>query len=255
MKRSGCAASAALVLASIGPVPLWAAPTAAPSRSAQAEAAPTAALERPSAADLLERGRQLLEARAAATAAALGGRIDVHVADQAAERLAQVPCSPQVFLPAGGRPTGKTSIGLRCTHQPWQVRIPAEVALLVPVPVPSRPLPAGTVLRESDWSLSEVNVAAWPRGVTTDPRQLEGATTTRPLKAGEPIPPQAVQSRSHLGPGDPVQVVLSGAGFTIKATGKMLHQASPGQPARVQLDSGRTVAGILREDREIEVNL
>jgi len=111
------------------------------------------------------------------------------------------------------------------------------------------------VLRESDWSLAEVNVAAWPRGVATDPRQLEGSTVTRPLKAGEPIPPTAVQSRAHLGPGDPVQVVLNGAGFVIKATGRMLNPASPGQTARVQLDSGRTVAGILREDREIEVNL
>ncbi|WP_338615709.1 flagellar basal body P-ring formation chaperone FlgA [Pigmentiphaga sp. CHJ604] len=239
MKRSGRATAAALLLACLAQLPAWA---DTPGTS-------------PSAADLLERGRQLLEARAAAAAATLGGRLDIHIQEQAAERIAQAPCAPQVFLPAGGRPTGKTSIGLRCAHQPWQIRIPAEVALLVPVPVPSRPLPAGTVLRESDWSLAEVNVAAWPRGVATDPRQLEGSTVTRPLKAGEPIPPSAVQSRAHLGPGDPVQVVLTGAGFVIKATGRMLHPASPGQTARVQLDSGRTVAGILREDREIEVNL
>ena len=169
MKRSGRAAAAALLLAALAQLPAWA-DTPAPS---------------PSTADLLERGRQLLEARAAAAAATLGGRLDIHIQEQAAERIAQAPCAPQVFLPAGGRPTGKTSIGLRCTHQPWQIRIPAEVALLVPVPVPSRPLPAGTVLRESDWSLAEVNVAAWPRGVATDPRQLEGSTVTRPLKAGE----------------------------------------------------------------------
>lgn len=236
MKRSACATAATLLLAALAPLQSWAAPSAP-------------------AAGLLERGRQLLEARAGAAASTLGGRIDVHIQDQAAERIAQAPCAPQVFLPPGGRPTGRTSIGLRCAHQPWQIRIPADVALLVAVPVPSRPLPAGTVLRESDWSLAEVNVAAWPRGVATDPRQLEGATVTRPLKAGEPIPPSAVQSRAHLGAGDPVQVVLTGAGFVIKATGRMLHPASPGQSARVQLDSGRTVAGVLREDREIEVNL
>lgn len=237
MKRSARAAAAVLLLATLAPLPSRAAPAAPP------------------AAELLERARQLLEARAAAAASTLGGRIDVHIADQAAERIAQAPCAPLVFLPAGGRSTGKTSIGLRCAHQPWQIRIPADVALLVAVPVPSRPLPAGTVLRESDWSLTEVNVAAWPRGVATDPRQLEGATVTRALKAGEPIPPSAVQSRAHLGSGDPVQVVLTGAGFVIKATGRMLQPASPGQSARVQLDSGRTVAGVLREDREIEVNL
>ncbi|MBX6316949.1 flagellar basal body P-ring formation chaperone FlgA [Pigmentiphaga sp.] len=235
MKRSGCAAALALVLTSIGASPAWAEPGTAP--------------------ELIERGRKLLEARAASAAGALGGRIDIQISGQAAERLAQAPCSPQVFLPPGGRPLGKTAIGMRCAQQPWQVRIPAEVSVYVPVPVPNRPLPAGTVLRENDWSLAEVNIAAWPRGVMTDPLQLEGATTTRPLKAGEPIPPAALQSRSQLGPGDPVQVVLSGVGFTIKASGKMLHAARPGQPARVQLDTGRTVAGILREDREIEVNL
>ncbi|WP_124079418.1 flagellar basal body P-ring formation chaperone FlgA [Pigmentiphaga humi] len=205
--------------------------------------------------ELLEQGRLLLEERAAGSAAALGGRVEVHIAEQAAARVADAPCVPMVFLPPGGRPTGKTSIGLRCAAQPWQIRVPAEVALLVPVPVPTRPLGAGAVLREGDWSLAEVNLAAWPRGVATDPAQMEGATVVRAVKAGEPIPPASLQSRAHLGAGDPVQVILNGAGFVIKATGKMLHQASPGQQARVQLDSGRTVAGILRDDREIEVRL
>ncbi|MDX3904115.1 MAG: flagellar basal body P-ring formation chaperone FlgA [Pigmentiphaga sp.] len=251
MKRPGhlTAAASALILAAAmpGTAPLRAAPAAPPSSASHASP--------PAMNDLLERGRQLLQARAAATASALGGRIEIHLAEQAFERLAQAPCAPQVFVPPGGRPVGKTSIGLRCANQPWQIRIPAEVALLVAVPVPSRPLPAGTVLREGDWSLSEVNMAAWPRGVTTDPRQLDGASTTRPLRAGEPIPPHALQSRWQVGPGDPVQVVLSGSGFLIKATGKMLQQARPGQPARVQLESGRTVAGVLREDREVEVSL
>ncbi|WP_420226036.1 flagella basal body P-ring formation protein FlgA [Pigmentiphaga litoralis] len=55
--------------------------------------------------------------------------------------------------------------------------------------------------------------------------------------------------------GDPVQVVLVGPGFTIKAAGKLLQQATPGQSTRVQLESGRTVAGTMRDGREIEVNL
>jgi flagella basal body P-ring formation protein FlgA len=208
------------------------------------------------AADLLEQGRQLLEDRAASSAEAVGGRVEVRIAEIAAERVSHAPCTdPEVFLPPGGLPVGKTNFGLRCPDKPWQIRVPADVALYAQVPVPTRPLSAGTLLQPNDIALAEVNLAAWPRGMVTDTQQLDGNLLIRPLRAGEPIPPSSVQSRDRLNAGDQVQVVLNGDGFVIKADGKAIGQAIPGQSIRVQLAGGRTVTGTLREGRQIEVNL
>jgi len=209
----------------------------------------------PHASDTAAQAERLLNERVQPQAQALGARIEINLGQVLEERASRAPCSPEVFVPPGTRLWGKTYIGLRCPGKPWQVRVPVEVALYAPVPMLLRPMPAGTTLQESDWTMSEINLAAWSRAVVTDERKLAGAQISRALRAGEPISPDSLQSRFRLGTGDPVQVVLVGQGFTIKASGKVMHPTAPGQSTRVQLDSGRTVAGTMRDDREIEVAL
>ncbi len=203
----------------------------------------------------LAQAHKLLSERAASNAQALGARIEVHIDPNAQQRLSQAPCSPQAFLPASTRLWGKIHVGFRCTSKPWQIRVPAQVAMLAQVPVLTRPITAGSVLQDGDWALAEIDIAAWPRGVSLAPERLVGAKAGRALRAGEPIPPDALKSHSRLSAGDPVQVTLLGTGFTVKATGKVMQAASPGQSIRVKLDSGPTVSGVLRDDREIEVTL
>ena len=198
---------------------------------------------------------QMLRERVEAQAQALGARIEIALGSVLDDRLSRAPCQPDVFLPPGTRVWGKTYIGLRCATPNWQVRVPVDVALIVSVPMFVRPMAPGSVVQPGDWTYSDVNMAAWPRGVVTDDKALAGSRIVRQARAGEPIPPDALQSGARMASGDPVQVVLIGPGFTIKAAGKLLQQATPGQSTRVQLESGRTVAGTMRDGREIEVNL
>jgi flagella basal body P-ring formation protein FlgA len=209
----------------------------------------------PHAGDTAAQAEQLLHERVQAQAHALGARVEISLGQALDERASRAPCTPEVFIPPGTRLWGKTYIGLRCPGKPWQVRVPVEVALYAPVPMLLRPMAAGATLQEGDWTVSEINLAAWPRAVVTDETKLAGAQLSRALRAGEPISPDTLQSRLRLGTGDPVQVVLVGQGFTIKASGKVMHPTTPGQSTRVQLDSGRIVAGTMRDDREIQVNL
>jgi flagella basal body P-ring formation protein FlgA len=198
---------------------------------------------------------QMLRERVEAQAHALGARIEISLGSVLDDRLSRAPCQPEVFLPPGTRVWGKTYIGLRCATPNWQVRVPVDVALLVSVPMFVRPMAPGSVVQPGDWTYSDINMAAWPRGVVTDDKALAGSRIVRQARAGEPIPPDALQSGARMASGAPVQVVLIGPGFMIKAAGKLLQQATPGQSTRVQLESGRTVAGTMRDDREIEVNL
>lgn len=215
--------------------------------SSAAVAAPTG--------DIAQQARLMLEDRVQAQAQALGARVAVKLDATLDERAARAPCTPDVFTPPGTRLWGKTTIGLRCAGSSWQVRVPVEVAMYTDVPMPIRPMPTGAVLQPGDWTLQEVNLAAWSRPLVSDADSLEGATVGRALRAGEPIPPDAIRARGRMGIGDPVQVILVGQGFTVKMAGKVLQAAEPGQSARVKLESGRTVAGVLRDDRAVEVQL
>jgi flagella basal body P-ring formation protein FlgA len=197
----------------------------------------------------------LLRERVDAQAQALGARVEITLGSVLDDRLSRAPCQPEVFLPPGTRVWGKTYIGLRCATPNWQVRVPVDVALYVSVPMFVRPMSPGSIVQPGDWTYGDVDMAAWPRGVVTDDKALAGSRIVRQARVGEPIPPDALQSGARMASGAPVQVVLIGPGFMIKAAGKLLQQATPGQSTRVQLESGRTVAGTMRDDREIEVNL
>jgi flagella basal body P-ring formation protein FlgA len=206
------------------------------------------------ASSIAEIGERLLRERAQPQADVLGADIAVRVPTLAA-RAADAPCKPEVFLPPTAKPWGKTQIGLRCADSNWTVRLPAEVALTATVPTPTRPIKAGAVLAPGDWTMTELNVAGWTRGVTVDETGLAGSRVTRPLRAGEPIPPDALTSAARMGVGEQVRVLLIGKGFTVRAAGEIVQQSTVGGSARVKLESGRTVSGTLRPDKQIEVQL
>jgi flagella basal body P-ring formation protein FlgA len=206
------------------------------------------------AAAIAEAGERLLRERAQSQADVLGAEIAVRVPTLAA-RAADAPCKPEVFLPPGAKPWGKTQIGLRCNDSNWTVRLPAEVALTATVPVPVRPIKAGAVLAQGDWTMTELNVAAFTRGITPDEQGLAGSRVTRPLRAGEPIPPDALTSAARMGVGEQVRVLLIGKGFTVRSAGEIVQQSTTGGSARVKLESGRTVSGTLRADKQVEVHL
>lgn len=204
---------------------------------------------------LIDQGRMLLEERAASSAQAVGGRVEITVSEQAAARVAAAPCpDPEVFLPPGGLALGKSSFGLRCAGTAWQLRVPADVALYAQVPVAVHALAAGAPVAAGDLVMAEVNLGTYPRGLVTGMEQVAGGIAMRPVAAGAPIPIGGVQSPDHMSAGSTVQVLLTGDGFTVKAAGKLLGPTNPGQTARVQLDNGRTVTGTMRAGREVEVS-
>lgn len=206
------------------------------------------------AQSIAEIGERMLRDRAQSQADVLGAEIAVRVPTLAA-RAADAPCKPEVFLPPSSRSWGKTQIGLRCADSNWTIRLPAEVSLTATIPVLTRPVRAGAVLAQGDWTLTELDVSGWTRGVTVDEQTLAGSRVTRPLRAGEPIPPDALSSAARMGVGEQVRVLLIGKGFTVRAAGEIVQQSTVGGSARVKLESGRTVSGTLRPDKQIEVHL
>jgi flagella basal body P-ring formation protein FlgA len=173
-------------------------------------------------------------------------------------RLQLAPCAQiQPYLPAGTRPLGRTRIGLRCVDGQgrWNVFLPVTVRLLAQALVTTAPLPMGTVLQASHFTMAEVDLAERPDPAFTTTPPVLGRTLARPLGAGDALRRNDLKPRQYFQAGDVVRVVAVGPGYAVSAEGQALSHGIEGQPARVRTESGRIVTGVPAGDRRVEVAL
>lgn len=220
--------------------------------NAQAQTAPSTALD----AALVERVRQLAETAARATAPP-GTRVAVEIG-QLDARLRLAPCQQvQPYLPPGMSAWGKSRIGLRCTDgvARWNVTLPVRVAVYGRAVVASAPLPAGVNLSQEHLALADIDIAAEPGAVFTDPAQLIGRTLARPLGASEALRAPALKSRQWFAAGETVQVQAVGPGFSVASEAQALSAGIEGQDVRVRFESGRISSGRAVGERRVELLL
>lgn len=196
-----------------------------------------------------------LTARAETQAQAMNARLEVHFDAATQQRLDNAPCLPAIQLTNASRLWGRVAVQLRCPDQSWHAQVFANVRVMAYAPLLINPVSAGHFLQADDWTLAEIDLSAYPRGVLTDETSLIGARTRRPLRAGAPIPPDALTAGQTTKTGQTVRVVLIGSGFTIKAQGKAIGRATPGQPLQVELESGQRISGMMNAQQEVEIRM
>ncbi|SPE19397.1 putative Flagella basal body P-ring formation protein FlgA [Burkholderiales bacterium] len=176
------------------------------------------------------------------------GEIDPHL------RLA--PCErTEAFLRPGGRLWGRSFVGLRCLQHPgWSISVPVTVRLYGMALVAEQPLPALQPISASAVRQQEVEVTREPGGVVVEAQQLEDRVCTRSLEVGQPIPLNSLRTLPAVGQGDPVKLIGVGSGFSISTEATALATVAAGELVRVRTDSGRTVSGIARKGRVVEVS-
>ena len=207
-------------------------------------------------AALLERVRVLAETAARAAAPA-GTRVAVEIGALDA-RLRLAPCQQvQPYLPPGVAVWGRSRIGLRCTDGAarWNVTLPVRVAVFGRAVVASGPLPAGVNLSQEHLALADIDVAAEPGAVFTDPALLVGRILARPLGASEAVRAPALKSRQWFAAGETVQVLAVGPGFSVASEAQALSAGIEGQDVRVRFDSGRVASGRAVAERRVELAL
>ena len=173
-------------------------------------------------------------------------------------RLQLAPCAQiQPYLPAGTRPLGRTRIGLRCVdgQARWNVFLPVTVRLFAQAVVTTAPLPMGTVLQASHFTMAEVDLAERPDPAFTTTPPVLGRTLARPLGAGDALRRNDLKPRQYFQAGDLVRVVAVGPGYAVSAEGQALSHGIEGQPARVRTESGRIITGVPAGDRRVELAL
>lgn len=165
------------------------------------------------------------------------------------------PCPAlEAFLPAGGRPWGRISVGVRCqTAGGWTIYVPAQVKVIGDYFVTARPLARGQAVAAGDLVRRRGDLAELPAGIVSEEAQAVGKTLNVSIQSGQVLRSDLLRAPLAVQQGQGVRVVSAGKGFQVATEGTALNNAAAGQVVRVRTASGQTVSGIARSDGTVEV--
>jgi flagella basal body P-ring formation protein FlgA len=218
---------------------------------AHAQAAPEAA-----ASALYERAQTWLD-QMVTNAGGLPLRMEVEVG-ALDSRLKLAACERvEPYLPPGTQLWGKTRLGLRCTQGAvkWNVFLPITVKAFGPAWVIKGQVASGAVLTQADAMQMEVDWADNRSAVVARLDDWVGQTATRSLTTGQALRQDMLKAAQVFQAGSQVRVVARGAGFEIFSSAQAISGGVLGQVARVRMDNGRVVSGLVVDSQTVRVEM
>lgn len=191
-------------------------------------------------------------------------KIEVQHLSTAAETFAP-PCSHfNAIISGNGQAWGRTLVQVRCANpdtpatRSWLSFVPLEVKVIGPVLVAKQAIPAGSELHLDQFNLEEKNWAALSFSSNNLPardEQILDRQLTSALNPGQILRQEQLRVKPLINTGSPVRIQLLSGSVTISAEGKALGSGMLGQTVRVQTEQGKTLMGVIKNEREVEVNL
>lgn len=173
-------------------------------------------------------------------------------------RLRLAPCARiEPYIPVGTRLWGKTRLGLRCLEgsAKWNVFLPVTIRAYGAAWVIKGNVAAGAVLTEADVIEAEVDWAEEASPIVSSPSQWVGQVASRALTTGQAIRQGMTRPAQVFQAGTQVRVVAQGPGFQITSDGQALSAGVVGQPARVRMDNGRVMSGVVLDGRTVRLEI
>jgi flagella basal body P-ring formation protein FlgA len=173
-------------------------------------------------------------------------------------RLQLAPCARvEPYIPVGTQLWGKTRLGLRCIEgaSKWNVFLPITIRAYGPAWVLKSHVLPGTVLTENDAIEAEVDWAEERTSVMANPSQWVGHVAARTLPAGQALRAGMTRAAQVFQSGSQVRVVAQGAGFQITSAGQAMSAGVVGQSARVKMDNGRVLSGVVVDSRTVRLDI
>ncbi len=173
-------------------------------------------------------------------------------------RLRLAPCTQvEPFLPPNAQLWGRARLGLRCNEGPtrWSVFLPITIKAFGPAWVLRTPVAQGAVLTEDMAEQAEVDWAEDRSPVLAEPGLWVGQIATRTTMPGQVIRQSMVRAPLAFQAGTQVRVVAQGPGFSVSSAAQALSAGVVGQSARVRMDSGRILSGMVLDANTVRVDL
>ncbi len=178
------------------------------------------------------------------------GALDTRLKLAACERV-------EPYLPPGTQLWGKTRLGLRCTQGAvkWNVFLPITIKAFGLAWVIKGQVASGAVLTQADAMQMEVDWAENRSAVVANLDDWVGQTATRALTTGQALRQDMVKASQVFQAGSQVRVVARGAGFEIFSSAQAISGGVMGQTARVRMDNGRVISGLVVDSQTVRVAL
>jgi len=173
-------------------------------------------------------------------------------------RLKLAPCERMdPYIPPGTQLWGKTRIGLRCIQGAvkWNVFLPITVKAFGPAWVIKGQVAPGAMLSEADAMMVEVDWAQSNSPVVANRADWLGLAATRVLSTGQVLRQDMVKAPQVFQSGAQVRVIARGAGFEIATSAQAISGGVLGQSARVRMDNGNVLSGVVVDNRTVRLEL
>lgn len=161
------------------------------------------------------------------------------------------------YIPVGMRLWGKTRLGLRCLDGPskWNVFLPVTIKAYGTAWVIKGQVAAGAVLTQDDAIEAEVDWAEEASPIVANPAQWIGQVAARNLSSGQALRQALLKPAQVFQAGSQVRVLAQGVGFQVSSSGQALSAGVVGQSARVRMDNGRVMTGIVLDERTVRLEI
>ena len=190
--------------------------------------------------------------------AQLGGAAEVR-AERLDDRLRLPGCAAAPSATRSGQAgnTARWTVALSCVGpQSWTLYVPVRVSQPQSVLVATRNLPAGSALVAADLRSERRDTAALAQGYVDEQARIDGLVLSRPLAAGAVLTPSALAKATVIKRGEAVTLVGRSGSFEVRAQGKAMADAAPGDRLAVEnTSSRRLVQGRVLADGSVEIPL
>jgi flagella basal body P-ring formation protein FlgA len=203
--------------------------------------------------------QELSALRAAAEGAvlAVAPGVQAHAAELDT-RLRLPACTAPLAAEAAANAGGSAwTVKLRCTApSAWSLYVPVTAQTHAAVVVLRRFVPAGQPIPAEALQVEERSLDRDDAGLFAQTALVAGRIARRPLLAGTVLSTEMVDAPVAVQRGQAVTLLLHAGPLEVRAAGRTLAAAAVGQRVMVEnLDSHRTVEGLLRDDGLVEAGM
>ncbi|WP_295988291.1 flagellar basal body P-ring formation chaperone FlgA [uncultured Variovorax sp.] len=188
-----------------------------------------------------------------AQSAGLPGKVTISLEGRGTSALPACD-APEAFLPAGAKPWGRVSVGVRCqSERPWTRFVQAHVAVEGSYFVAVRAIDAGRPLGAGDVAQRTGDLTRLPRSIVTSAAELNGVVMANRVAPGAPLRKELLRGVTVIQQGQAVKVVAQGQGFVVSTEGKAMTGAAVGAVVQARTRDGRLVSGVADEEGQIQL--